>query len=89
MWASLPGWESIVPDFLKKFETKKITQDEFTFCGREYVQDSDFNFFISCKSNTQKILPINYERRGRKKATAGEICQMRRFSGKFIMDCKA
>eukprot|EP00973_Karenia_brevis_P084800 11766208-Karenia_brevis.AAC.1 len=36
MWASLPGWESVVPDFLKKFEVKKITQDEFRFCGQEY-----------------------------------------------------
>ena len=47
-------------------------------------QREDFSVFISCKENTESILPINFNRSGRNpesRATEGEISQMRSVVG--------
>ena len=59
-------------------------QDKFKFCGRTYEQSEDFSVFIHCEENTNDILPINYNKLGRKpdeKATEGEISQLRSVNG--------
>eukprot|EP00973_Karenia_brevis_P048306 6705942-Karenia_brevis.AAC.1 len=55
MWASFPGWESIVQDFLKKFEVQKVTQDEFRLCGQEYVQDEELTYLLLAQTTWRRF----------------------------------
>ena len=85
MWASQPEYEYVLTEkVFKHFELNGIVEKEFRFCGRDYVQDDDYNVTITCKHNTEKILPISYDRGKRgieDKATAGEIGQLRSVVG--------
>ena len=85
IWAAAPEYEHIVTEKLPgKFELNKIEEGNFRFCGREYSQDDDFNVYVTCKDNTEKILPIKLDQKGRtadEKATAGEIAQARSVIG--------
>ena len=79
MWVAKPGYEYLADQILSHFEIKKIEESKFRFCGREYLQEEDFSVYVSCKDNTEKILPINFDKKHRRdddKASAGEIGQM-------------
>ena len=80
MWAADADYEKMIYDFLGKFVIKKESVGNFRFCGREYSQGHDHSIRVTCKDNTEKILPINFQRGARKledKATDGEISQLR------------
>ena len=84
MWAADSKYESMVKEFLGNFVIKHQKEGNFRFCGREYEQLEDFSIRITCQDNTEKILPINFDKGLRKleaKATAGEIAQMRSVVG--------
>ena len=85
MWASNPKYDHILTDkVFKHFQLNKIEEDNFRFCGREYQQDDDFGIYITCKDNTEKILPIKFDRGKRSlesKATEGEVSQARSVIG--------
>ena len=82
--AAMPGYENMVMDLLNLFELKSIQKRKFRFCGREYEQYDYFSTKVTCKDNTEKILPINFSREGRAleaPASATEIAQMRSVIG--------
>ena len=84
MWAGFPETDSIIDKLFGNMELKHVKEGYFRFCGREYEQDADFNIKVTCKDNTEKILPIKIiigDRRKNDKATAGEISQMRSVVG--------
>ena len=84
IWAADPKYESMVTEFLSNFVIKHQKEGKFRFCGREYEQLDDYSIRITCQDNTEKILPINFDKGLRKledKATAGEIAQMRSVVG--------
>ena len=84
MWAADPEYEYMVKNFLANFVIKREQVGDFRFCGREYLQEEDYSIRITCLDNTEKILPINFDRGLRKledKATAGEVSQMRSVVG--------
>ena len=84
IWVCEEGYEEAVEKVLGCFELKKIEEGKFRFCGREYEQLEDFSVKVTCKDNTEKILPINFKKAGRRlddKATEGEIAQMRSVVG--------
>ena len=57
---------------------------EFGLLNTVTKDEKDFSIRITCKNNTEKILPISFERNGRKvdaKATPGEIAQARSVIG--------
>ena len=58
--AAMPGYENMVMDLLNLFELKSIQKRKFRFCGREYAHLDDFSIKVTCKDNTEKILPINF-----------------------------
>lgn len=87
LWAAKPGYEFVMDTLLQQFEVKEIHEGKFKFCGREYEQKDDFSVFISCRGNTENILPINFNRAGRSpesKATVGEISQLRSVNGSLL-----
>ena len=87
LWCADPEYEHIMDKFLKGFIVKSIDcamDKPFRFCGCMYSQDKDYNVFVEAKDNTEKILPINFNRGDRTedaKATEGEISQMRSVVG--------
>jgi hypothetical protein len=85
MWAAEPEFEHLIVDELfSHFQLNQIEEGEFRFCGREYSQDEDYNVTVTCKHNTEKILPISFDRGTRglnDKATSGEIAQARSVIG--------
>jgi hypothetical protein len=84
IWAATPEYEWMVQQVLGAFELKKVETGKFRFCGREYEQYEDFSIKVTCRDNTEKILPINYQKGTRPlegKATEGEISQMRSVIG--------
>ena len=84
MWAAKPGYEFIMEQLLARFEVKKIHEGQFNFCGRGYEQRDDFSISISCRENTESILPTNFNRTGREpdsSATEGDISQLRSVNG--------
>ena len=85
IWAAEAEYDILITkNLFKQFEVNKIEEGKFRFCGREYEQLEDFSVRITCKNNTEKILPISFERNGRgleDKANAGEIAQMRSVIG--------
>ena len=84
LWAAKPGYEFVLDQLLSQYQVKEIHEDKFKFCGREYEQYADYSVFISCRENTENILPINFNRTGRdpeSKATDGEISQLRSVNG--------
>ena len=72
-WAANPEYEYImIDDLLGNFKLNGIKEHDFRFCGREYTQSEDYSAYVTCKNNTEKILPINFEvknRGGDEKAT--------------------
>ena len=90
LWAAEPEYDYIMQDLLKHFELNKIDEGDFRFCGREYSQQEDFSVYVTCKDNTEKILPINFQKGMRKpddEATPSEIAQAR-CDRESSMDCK-
>ena len=85
LWAADPEYEYVLTDRLFKFfELNGIEEGEFRFCGREHSQGDDFSVYVTCKHNTEKVLPIKLERSGRSpedKASQGEIAQARSVIG--------
>jgi hypothetical protein len=67
LWASAPGYEHIAERLLNRFSIKKVEEGKFRFCGREITQMDDGSITIRCKDNAEKVHPINYEKRGRKR----------------------
>ena len=71
--------------FISNFEWHgEIKEFSFRFCGREYSQSEDYSIYVTCKNNTEKILPINFEVKNRgadEPATPGEIAQARSVVG--------
>ena len=91
MWTADPGYEHKVRKVLETFDIRKIEQDEFRFCGREVKQNSKGDISVSCKSTTESILPINFQRNGRKnadKATDSEVGQLRSVVGSLAWICR-
>ena len=91
MWTAEPGYEHIVQKVLETFDIRKIEQGEFRFCGREVKQNSQGQISVSCKSTTESILPISFQKNGRKnadKATDGEIGQLRSVVGSLAWICR-
>jgi len=84
MWAAVPEYERIMTDLFKHFELNQIEEGNFRFCGREYSQSEDFSVYVTCKNNTEKILPISFQKGTRgleHKATPSEIAQDRSVVG--------
>ena len=85
MWACHPDYEYVITKELFTFFTvKEIQEGSFRFCGREYLQHDDYSVSVACKDNTEKILPITFDRGTRgldDKATPGEIAQARSVIG--------
>ena len=84
LWAAVEGFEYVMDALLKNFEVKEIHTGTLRFCGREYKQSEDGSVLITCTSNTNSILPINFQSIGRtpeSAATAGEISQLRSVVG--------
>ena len=80
LWAAKQGYEYIMDKLLAQFEVKEIHEGSYKFCGREFNQTEDFSITISCKENTEGILPISVNRNGRSEdgtATESEISQLR------------
>jgi len=66
IWVCEEGYEEAVNMVLGSFELKKIEEGKFRFCGREYEQLEDFSVKVTCRDNTEKILPINFKKAGRR-----------------------
>ena len=49
LWACKPGYEHIVQGLLDKYTLKTIDQGAFRFCGREILQDDEFNITVRCR----------------------------------------
>ena len=84
IWAAEPEYQHLMDEVYAHFELNKIDEGNFRFCGREYSQDDSYNVYVTCKNNTEKILPISFERNKRgldEKANAGEIAQARSVIG--------
>ena len=62
MWAAEAEYEKMISDFLGNFVIKKESVGNFCFCGREYSQKESRNTKVSCTNNTEKILPICFQR---------------------------
>jgi hypothetical protein len=63
---------------------KEIHSGDLRLCGREYKQSADGSVLITCKANTNSILPISFKATGRSPddaATPGEISQLRSVVG--------
>ena len=77
IWGVKDGYEHILQPILQHYalEDKVENGPTYRFCGREIVQLPDFSIKVSCIANIIKILPINFNSRGRKdtdSATDGE-----------------
>ena len=84
LYVATPEYEGMVTDLLNKFEVKETKDGNFRFCGREYEQYDDCSVKVSCRDNTEKILPISFvqgDRSAEDKATDGEISQLRSVNG--------
>ena len=84
MWAADPKYEYLITNLFEHFQLNQIEEGNFRFCGREYTQHEDFSVYVTCKNNTEKILPITYIKGVRgpdDKATAAEIGQARSVIG--------
>ena len=85
LWAADPEYEYLLTDQLfKYFELNGIEEGDFRFCGREYNQSDDFSVYVTCIHNTEKVLPIKFEKSGRSpedKASPSEIAQARSVIG--------
>ena len=85
MWAAKPEFEFVITEKLfSHFQLNHIHENKFRFCGRDYEQDSEGTVTITCRNNIEKILPIKYDRRGRKaddRADVQEISQGRSVIG--------
>ena len=86
LYTCKPGYEHVVQKVLDFFAVnmKKVGEGSFRFCGREIVQDDQFNIRVTCRDTTEKILPVNFKTNGRKRdsaATPGEIGQLQSVVG--------
>ena len=85
LWAAEPEYEGLLLNNLfSHFQVNQVEEGEFRFCGREYSQAEDFGVYVTCKHNTEKILPISFQKGTRgpdNKATASEIAQARSVVG--------
>ena len=85
-WGVKDGYEHILQPILQHYalEDKVENGPTYRFCGREIVQLLDFWIKVSCTANIIKILPINFDSRGRKdtdSATDGEKSQLQSVVG--------
>ena len=87
LYASTEAYKGIMEELLAQFEIKETKEGDFRFCGRDYHQGDDFSIKVTCRDNTEKILPISFVTGSRKatdKATEGEISQLRSVNGSLF-----
>ena len=90
LWASKPEVDRMMEHVLKTFECGKIEEGNFRYCGKEIVQDDDFNITVTCKQTTLKMKPIvikqgrkasdnlNDDEKSQMKSIAGSLSWMTR-----------
>ena len=79
LFGSLQGYEEAMDKTLNTFSVRERNSREFRFCGKEVVQDENFNITVTAKDNTEKIRPIDIgeKRRGCDKNTPEETTCLR------------
>jgi hypothetical protein len=64
---------------LDAFDVREEQEGSFRFCGKEVVQDDEYNITVTAKDNTEKIRPIDIgeKRKQTDACTSGEITALR------------
>ena len=55
----LPEAEEDMKNMIEEFAIRQQEEDSFRFCGKEVVQDAEYNITITAKNNTEKIRPVD------------------------------
>ena len=79
LYGNIPGHEKAMEKILNTFSLRERNEAPFRFCGKEVVQDNDFNITVTAKDNCEKIRPIDIgeKRRSSDKNNATETTCLR------------
>ena len=65
LFGSLQEHEEAMDKILNTFSVRERNSRAFRFCGKEVVQDENFNITVTAKDNTEEIRPIDIGERRR------------------------
>ena len=65
IWAAKPEYQSMIQSVIDASCCGEPEEDSFRYCGKEVVQDGDYNITVTCRDTTLSLKPIQI-RKGRK-----------------------
>ena len=63
LWACDPSCDWIMNDLIETFKCGKVETGSFRHCGKEIIQDEDFNIHVTCSETTRNVAKIHLDKR--------------------------